>query len=61
MFDLFCFVKLGVMTLALLFSVISLFVLAFVTLDRIRLIFNESDKLISVTLRNNDSKFFYLV
>lgn len=61
MFDLFCFVKLGVMMLVLLFSVISLFVLVFVMLDCICLIFNESDKLISVMLCNNDLKFFYLV
>ncbi|MCV5444552.1 fimbria/pilus periplasmic chaperone, partial [Escherichia coli] len=33
---------------------------ASVTPDRTRLVFNESDKSISVTLRNNDPKLPYL-
>ena len=48
------------MTLALLLSATSLSALASVTPDRTRLIFNESDKSISVTLRNNDPKLPYL-
>ena len=54
MSDLLCSAKLGAMTLALLLSATSLSALASVTPDRTRLIFNESDKSISVTLRNND-------
>ena len=56
MSDLLCSAKLGAMTLALLLSATSLSALASVT----RLIFNESDKSISVTLRNNDPKLPYL-
>ncbi len=60
MSDLLCSAKLGAMTLALLLSATSLSALASVTPDRTRLIFNESDKSISVTLRNNDPKLPYL-
>lgn len=56
MSDLLCSAKLGAMTLALLLSATSLSATASVTPDRTRLIFNESDKSISVTLRNNDPK-----
>lgn len=59
MSDLLCSAKLGAMTLALLLSATSLSALASVTPDRTRLIFNESDKSISVTLRNNDPKLPY--
>lgn len=54
MSDLLCSAKLGATTLALLLSAASLSAQASVTPDRTRLIFNESDKSISVTLRNND-------
>lgn len=47
-------------TLALLITATSLQAQASVTPDRTRLIFNESDKSISVTLRNNDPKMPYL-
>lgn len=47
-------------TLALLLSTASLSAQASVTPDRTRLVFNESDKSISVTLRNNDPKLPYL-
>ncbi|EMQ3429366.1 fimbria/pilus periplasmic chaperone [Escherichia coli O113:H32] len=60
MSGLLCSAKLGAMTLALLLSATSLSALASVTPDRTRLIFNESDKSISVTLRNNDPKLPYL-
>lgn len=60
MFDLLCSAKLGATTLALLLSAASLSAQASVTPDRTRLIFNESDKSISVTLRNNDPKLPYL-
>ncbi len=56
MSDLLCSAKLGATTLALLLSAASLSAQASVTPDRTRLIFNESDKSISVTLRNNDPK-----
>ncbi|MCV5205258.1 fimbria/pilus periplasmic chaperone [Escherichia coli] len=61
MSDLLCSAKLGAMTLALLLSATSLSALASVTPDRTRLIFNESDKSISVTLRNlrNDPCLIY--
>ncbi|MWL06864.1 fimbrial protein, partial [Escherichia coli] len=52
MSDLLCSAKLGATTLALLLSAASLSAQASVTPDRTRLIFNESDKSISVTLRN---------
>ncbi|MEB6759813.1 fimbria/pilus periplasmic chaperone [Escherichia coli] len=60
MSDLLCSAKLGATTLALLLSAASLSAQASVTPDRTRLIFNESDKSISVTLRNNDPKLPYL-
>lgn len=60
MSDLLCSAKLGATTLALLLSAASLSARASVTPDRTRLIFNESDKSISVTLRNNDPKLPYL-
>ena len=60
MSDLLCSAKLGTTTLALLLSAASLSAQASVTPDRTRLIFNESDKSISVTLRNNDPKLPYL-
>ncbi len=56
MSDLLCSAKLGAMTLALLLSATSLSAQSSVTPDRTRLVFNESDKSISVTLRNNDPK-----
>ncbi len=46
--------------LSLLAATVSFSALASVTPDRTRLIFNESDKSISVTLRNNDPKQPYL-
>ncbi|EGH1311168.1 fimbria/pilus periplasmic chaperone [Escherichia coli] len=60
MSDLLCSAKLGATTLALLLSAASLSAQASVTPDRTRLIFNESDKSISVMLRNNDPKLPYL-
>lgn len=47
-------------TLAFILSTASLSTHASVTPDRTRLVFNESDKSISVTLRNNDPKTPYL-
>ncbi|MCV5950241.1 fimbria/pilus periplasmic chaperone, partial [Escherichia coli] len=47
-------------TLVFLITATSLQAQASVTPDRTRLIFNESDKSISVTLRNNDPKMPYL-
>ena len=46
--------------LSLLAATVSFSAQASVTPDRTRLIFNESDKSISVTLRNNDPKLPYL-
>ena len=46
--------------LAALLSTVSLAAHASVTPDRTRLVFNESDKSISVTLRNNNEKLPYL-
>ena len=46
--------------LSLLAATVSFSTQASVTPDRTRLIFNESDKSISVTLRNNDPKLPYL-
>ncbi|ELJ4107468.1 fimbria/pilus periplasmic chaperone [Escherichia coli] len=48
------------MVLSLLAATVSFSAQASVTPDRTRLIFNESDKSISVTLRNNDPKLPYL-
>ncbi len=56
MTNLFCSARTAATTLALLITAASLSVQASVTPDRTRLIFNESDKSISVTLRNNDPK-----
>lgn len=47
-------------TLALLVAAASFTTHASVTPDRTRLVFNEGDKSISVTLRNNDPKQPYL-
>ncbi len=58
--NLFCSAKTSTTFLALLLATASLSVQASVTPDRTRLIFNESDKSISVTLRNNDQKMPYL-
>ena len=60
MTNLFCSAKKSTMLLALLLTTASLSAQASVTPDRTRLIFNESDKSISVTLRNNDPKMPYL-
>lgn len=60
MTNLFCSARTAATTLALLITAASLSVQASVTPDRTRLIFNESDKSISVTLRNNDPKMPYL-
>ncbi|RZN39511.1 fimbrial protein [Escherichia sp. E2593] len=49
-----------VTTLTLMAAAASFYAQASVTPDRTRLIFNESDKSISVTLRNNDPKLPYL-
>ncbi|MCV5446476.1 fimbria/pilus periplasmic chaperone, partial [Escherichia coli] len=59
MTNLFCSAKKSTMLLALLLTTASLSAQASVTPDRTRLIFNESDKSISVTLRNNDPKMPY--
>ncbi|EPC0819992.1 fimbria/pilus periplasmic chaperone [Escherichia albertii] len=55
-----CTSKTAGTALALLLTATSLSVQASVTPDRTRLVFNESDKSISVTLRNNDPKLPYL-
>lgn len=47
-------------TLAVLLTTTNLAAHASVTPDRTRLVFNESDKSISVTLRNNNEKLPYL-
>ena len=60
MTNLFCSARTAATTLALLITAASLSAQASVTPDRTRLIFNESDKSISVTLRNNDPKMPYL-
>ncbi|PBU02292.1 fimbria/pilus periplasmic chaperone, partial [Escherichia coli] len=57
MFNLTHTVRTVIPALALLASISSH---ASVTSDRTRLVFNESDKSISVTLRNNDPKLPYL-
>jgi len=60
MFNLTNTAKIVVPALALLATAVSFSSHASVTPDRTRLVFNESDKSISVTLRNNDPKLPYL-
>lgn len=60
MFNLTNTAKIVVSALALLATAVSFSSHASVTPDRTRLVFNESDKSISVTLRNNDPKLPYL-
>lgn len=61
MFNLINIVKIVVLVLVLLVIVVSFFSYVLVMFDRIWLVFNESDKFISVMLCNNDFKLFYLV
>lgn len=60
MFNLTNTAKIVVPALALLATAVSFSSHASVTPDRTRLVFNESDKSISVTLRNNDPTLPYL-
>lgn len=60
MFNLTNTAKIVVPALALLVTAVSFSSHASVTPDRTRLVFNESDKSISVTLRNNDPTLPYL-
>lgn len=60
MFNLTNTAKIVVPALALLATTVSFSSHASVTPDRTRLVFNESDKSISVTLRNNDPTLPYL-